>query len=174
MSRPGTRKGAPSYVGRPGSDLVLEPGAASGPGVREWLNSLGSLSMGAAAFDTRLKAPAVLTGRASRAIARGFLRHGCNLVVDPESFLVDKTNHLLPGEVDRAQAWGARTVRRRVAVKGPPDAGEPQDCHPGCPPRRCSSPPSSWSRSVSSWSGKTLLVKLRAERVQGVAGPVPA
>ncbi len=110
MSRPGTRKGTPSYVGKPGSDLVLEPGASGGPGVREWLNSLGAMSIGAAAFDTRLKAPAVLTGRASRAIARGLSRRGCSLVVEPQSFLVDKANHLLPGEADRARAWGARII----------------------------------------------------------------
>ena len=108
MSRPSTRQNAPSYVRKPGSALALEPGADAAPGVREWLDSLELESLRAAAFDTRIKAPAVLTGRASKAIARRLAGHGLLLVVPPESFLVDKKSHLLTGETDRARAWGAR------------------------------------------------------------------
>ena len=63
----------------------------------------------AAAFDTRAgAAPAMLTGRASKGIARGLHRRGFEQVVQPESFLVDKENHLEPGEEQRAEGWGAR------------------------------------------------------------------
>jgi hypothetical protein len=62
---------------------------------------------GAAAFDTRIDGPALLTGRASKGIGRRLAHLGYDLVADPESFLVDKQNHLQPGEAERAVAWGA-------------------------------------------------------------------
>ena len=61
----------------------------------------------AAAFDTRIDAPAALTGRASKGIAKRLRRCGFSLVVEPESFLVDKHNRLVDGEEERARAWGA-------------------------------------------------------------------
>ena len=60
-----------------------------------------------AAFDTRLDGVAGFTGRASRGIARRLRHHGFELAVDPESFLVDKENHLVCGEGDRAREWAA-------------------------------------------------------------------
>ena len=115
MSRPNTREGAPDYVRKPGSNLVLEPGANTGPGVREWLASVGQHQTNAAGFDTRFKAPAALTGRASKGIDRELSRHGFIVVAPAESFLVNKKSHLLPGENNRGRAWGARlatTVER--------------------------------------------------------------
>src|ERR1019366_7482915 len=94
-------QGGPDYVRRPGSDLVLEPGANSGPGLGEWLDALDQPSVKAAVFDTRFKAPAVLTGRASKGIEKKLSSHGLMMVVTPESFLVNKKNHLLPGEIER-------------------------------------------------------------------------
>ena len=41
MSRPSTRKMAVKRARKPGSEVELVPGADSGPGVREWLASLG-------------------------------------------------------------------------------------------------------------------------------------
>ncbi len=107
MSRPSTRKGAPGYRDKPGSDLVLEPGADTGPGVREWLTGLGQAHADAAAFDTRLRAPSAITGRASRGIKRQLSKHGLTMITRPESFLVTKQNHLVEGEIDRAWAWGS-------------------------------------------------------------------
>jgi hypothetical protein len=110
MSRPSTRRGAPLHASDPKRNLVLEPGADSGPGVREWLASLASthrVHADAAAFDTRIASPALLTGRASKGISRELKRHGLAVVAPPESFLVDKKDHLLPGEVERARIWGA-------------------------------------------------------------------
>ena len=99
------RQGALSSVRRPGSDLVLEPDADSLPGVREWLNSLGDAGTLGAVFDTRFSAPVIFTGHASKSIARSMLRHGIDVVLPPESFLVDRKNHLVPGEVERARVW---------------------------------------------------------------------
>jgi len=105
MPRASTRRGAPEFARKPGSDLVLEPGADSEPGVREWLTSLGGLHIRGAAFDTRVKGPPSLTGRASRGISKALEHHGVEMVAPPESFLVDKQSHLLPGEAERARAW---------------------------------------------------------------------
>ena len=108
MSRPSTRRGAPLHLSEPDSDLELERGADWGPGVREWIASIGQVAAQAAAFDTRISSPTLLTGRASKAIARQLRRHGLNLIAPPESFLVDKKSHLVPGELERARAWGTR------------------------------------------------------------------
>ncbi len=107
MSWPSTRRGATLRL-RPGSGLELEPGADRGPGIREWLASLGRGGAEAAAFDTRIKSPVLLTGRASKSISRRLEHLGFRIVTPPESFLVDNNSHLLPGELGRAQAWGAR------------------------------------------------------------------
>ncbi len=67
-----------------------------------------SFGASAAAFDTRIDGPATLTGRASKGIARRLRHHGLELIAGPESFLVDKHNHLLDGEADRAQEWASK------------------------------------------------------------------
>ena len=61
MSRPRTRTAAADAAKKPESGLTVEP-EAEGPGVRELLESLGTLDMRAAAFDTRIDAPAALDG----------------------------------------------------------------------------------------------------------------
>jgi len=107
MSWPSTRRSAPMRVAKADSDLVLEPGADTGPGVREWLKTIGDSSHAkAAAFDTRINSRVLFTGRASRAVARQLSRHGLSVGVPPESFLVDNKSHLLPGEMERARLWG--------------------------------------------------------------------
>jgi menaquinone-dependent protoporphyrinogen IX oxidase len=105
MSRPRTREAAVDAARKPEATVVLEPDAESA-GLREWLASLGHLETKAAAFDTRIKAPAVLSGQASRGISKSLRQHGMSLVAEPESFLVTKENHLVPGEEERARAWG--------------------------------------------------------------------
>lgn len=106
MSRPKTRAAAVEAANKPESRLTLEPGV-NGPGVREWLDRFGTLDTRAAAFDTRIDAPAAITGRASKAIARKLRKHGCSLVAEPESFLVTKDTHLEPDEAAHAREWGA-------------------------------------------------------------------
>lgn len=86
--------------------LVLDEDA-EGPGLRDWFDKLGEQPVAAVAFDTRIDAPPVLTGRASKGISKRLRKHGFRVVADPESFLVDKQSHLLDGEEDRARAWGA-------------------------------------------------------------------
>lgn len=86
--------------------------AATGPGLRDWFDGLTGRHGAAAAFDTRLDGPAILTGRASRGIAQRLRRNRFDVVGDPESFLVDKDNHLREGEVDRARAWGEALAAR--------------------------------------------------------------
>jgi hypothetical protein len=105
MSRPSSRKAA---VEQATDSNPIDP-AAPGAGVREWLETVPPLTGSAAAFDTRAGvAPALVTGRASKGIARQLHQHGFRQVVEPESFLVDKENHLQAGEEERAEAWGAR------------------------------------------------------------------
>jgi hypothetical protein len=115
MSRARTRAAALEAASRPGTTLATDPDAG-GDGLREWFGDLGTLQAKAAAFDTRVEGPPVLTGRAAKGIARMLTRHGLDLVAEPESFLVDRDNHLLPGETDRARDWGARLA---AAVTAP-------------------------------------------------------
>jgi hypothetical protein len=106
MSRVSTRTAAAEAATKPDSGLTMDPDARD-LGVREWLDSLGDLDMRAAAFDTRLDAPAALTGRASKGIAHKLHDRGCSLIADPESFLVTKETHLEPDEEAHARRWGA-------------------------------------------------------------------
>jgi hypothetical protein len=105
MSRDSTRKAAIEAAEKPESGLTLDPDA-EGPGLRDWFDSVGELGGAAAAFDTRIDAPAAITGRASKGIAKKLRHLGCTLVVEPESFLVTKESHLEPDEEARARAWG--------------------------------------------------------------------
>lgn len=107
MSTSLTRKMGVKAAGDAHGDLVVDPDA-EGPGIRDWLGELGKVDgPRAVAFDTRMDGKPALTGRASRGIARRLEHHGFSVVADPESFLVDKENHLLAGEAERASSWGA-------------------------------------------------------------------
>jgi len=107
MSRPSTRRGAATQAADPRRDLTFEPGA-DGRGLREWLADLAPHDVSAAAFDTRVDKPRMITGAASRSIARQLRHNGCRLLVEPESFVVTSDPRLVAGELIRAQAWGAR------------------------------------------------------------------
>lgn len=97
-------------------DLDFEP-HADGPGLRDWFDALGHVDgVHAAAFDTRVDAPEILTGHASHAIAKRLRKHGFALVAEPESFLVDKQSRLLPGEDERAAEWGEAVAAATVTV----------------------------------------------------------
>lgn len=109
LSRASTREAAVHDA--PGHGLEVDP-SAQGEGVREWLGTLDPHGGRAAAFDTRVKGPAVLTGRASQAIAKALRRHGFDLVAEPESFLVSSAHQLLPEEEARARRWGAELTTR--------------------------------------------------------------
>lgn len=116
MSRASTRQGALDALAKPDNTLALDP-AASGPGIRDWLGELvPAKGKRAAAFDTRVSAPALLTGRASGLIGKGLRQAGYELVAEPESFLVDRQTELLPGELERAKEWGMSLVGGLVPV----------------------------------------------------------
>jgi hypothetical protein len=117
MSRASTREAAVTAAAKPESGLTLDPDS-DGLGVREWLASLEELDLRAAAFDTRLDAPAPLTGRASKGIAKALKKHGCTLVAEPESFLVTKATELEPGEETRARSWGAALATLVESMSG--------------------------------------------------------
>lgn len=107
MSRSTSRKDARTAAAKPESQLTLDPGA-EGPGIRDWIGLLGDgHGKRAAAFDTRVDAPAVLTGRASVGIAKELQRRRFILATTPESFLVNRHNRLVEGEADRAMRWAA-------------------------------------------------------------------
>jgi hypothetical protein len=106
MSRASTRQDAVKRARKPGAELMLEA-EADGPGLREWFESLGPASVAAAAFDTRMRGPAVLTGRASVAIGRQLRRHGFSVIAKPRSFLVTGADQLWSGEEEHAREWGA-------------------------------------------------------------------
>ena len=87
--------------------LELEPDAES-TGLREWFEALPAALHGrGAAFDTRIDVSPVLSGRASKGIAKRLRHHGVDLIGEPMSFLVDKESHLVDGEDARARSWGA-------------------------------------------------------------------
>lgn len=114
MSRESTRRGAVEAAEKPESNLTLEPDAASA-GIREWLDALDRSEGTAAAFDTRVDKPAVLTGRASKGISKRLRHLGFTLAADPESFLVDTQTQLLEGEEARAEQWGEMLAQKTSA-----------------------------------------------------------
>jgi len=116
MTRVSTRKGAVEAAEKPDADLVLEPDA-EGAGLREWFESVDQVFTNAAAFDTRFDLPPVVTGRASKGIARKLRHHGATLIAEPESFFVKKDSHLALDQVVRAREWGnqlAVSLRRHA------------------------------------------------------------
>lgn len=107
LSRDATRDSAIADASKPSSDLHLDPDA-EGDGLREWFDALPA-SAGhamAAAFDTRVEIPPVISGRASRGIGKRLRQLGFNQVVQPESFFVDKHSVLKPEQESRAYEWG--------------------------------------------------------------------
>ena len=76
MTRATSRKNAAERADAPDGLLTMDP-SADGPGVRDWLESLGKVhDKRAAAFDTRSTGPAFLTGAASGGIAAKLRGHG--------------------------------------------------------------------------------------------------
>jgi len=107
MSRAGTRRAAGEAAVKPDSNVTLEPGAL-GPGLREWFGSLGQYRVKAAAFDTRIHGPSIVTGRAAMKATRLLRAHGFEVAAKPESFLVTTQNTLDPQETTRARDWAAK------------------------------------------------------------------
>ncbi len=119
MSRGTTRAAAVEAAEQPGRELELEPDVEE-TGLRDWFDALDRLPAHAAAFDTRVDAPAAFTGRASKGIAKRLRQHGASLLCAPVSFLVTKETHLEPDEEERARAWGAELARNLSGAVSPP------------------------------------------------------
>jgi hypothetical protein len=103
MPRPGTRADAASKTD--------EPLVSRGTGVREWLDT-ASLPAGTpvVAYDTRASRPkaVVALDHASTQIEKGLTALGGRPLAKAEHFRVaDVKGPLEPGEVERAQRWGA-------------------------------------------------------------------
>lgn len=81
-------------------------------GVRGFLRTLrnhGFTGRRSAAFDTRMAGERSQTGSAADVIAKGLRSAGCQLAVEPESFLVaDFTGPLADLEEQRAAIWARR------------------------------------------------------------------
>lgn len=106
MSRKGTGQAAEE------EGTELEPGAVDGPGLRKWLADRKGDGKKAAAFDTRIDKSPMLTGAASRGIAKRLRKAGYEVIADPESFFVeDSEGPLAEGELERAKAWGAELAK---------------------------------------------------------------
>jgi hypothetical protein len=105
LSTAASRQQAAQTAARRGSRVRLDPDAG-GPGMQDWLQEIGYRDGLAAVFDTRVNSFAMLTGRASRRIAKLLKRHGYRLVAAPQSFLVCSHNNLLGGEASCARRWG--------------------------------------------------------------------
>jgi hypothetical protein len=100
LSRKGALDDAKKHAdGRPEPDV-------EGPPLRDWLADVGRAEgMRAAAFDTRIGKPKLVTGSAARGIAKRLDHHGFD-VIGEESFVVDDSaGPLHEGELDRARAW---------------------------------------------------------------------
>ena len=110
LSRPGTRREVLTRAAMRHRPPRVDPRISIG--LREWLDGLGLCAgIAAAAFDTRLNGPALLTGRASRTLAAELRHHGFRLISDPVSFLVGPDDRLLPEEDARAAAWASDLIR---------------------------------------------------------------
>lgn len=96
------------------ADLVLIGGPTEGhgmtPAVLEFLDALSPEALAdraTASFDTRLDWPRWASGSAAAGIAKRLRLLGARTVARPASFIVSMKPELLPGELDRARAWGA-------------------------------------------------------------------
>lgn len=118
MASATTRKGAVEAAAKSDGALTIDPDA--GPvGLRDWFEALPDVrghGTPAVAFDTRTSGPLLVTGHASKGIAARLTKHGYTLVAEPESFLVDRANHLLDGELERARVWAETVLTSRLAA----------------------------------------------------------
>ena len=99
-------------------DLLVVGGPTEGrhasPPVRAFFDRLPSRALrglDAAAFDTRLAWPRVLSGSAAVEIRRHLVEAGANIVTDPESFKVSGKPSLFYGEMERAPIWARKVAQ---------------------------------------------------------------
>ena len=107
------------------ADLIVVGGPTEAhsmtPPLKEWVDGMDFAIQGkkAAAFDTRLDMPRVISGSAAKGIGAHLRRAGAKLVTEDTSFFVKgKTPALLPGELARAAAWG-KEIAAKAGVQMP-------------------------------------------------------
>ena len=97
------------------SDKVATPDSTGVEvGAREWIEALPQHTGAVAVFDTRVNWPKVISGAASKGLARRLREHGAELVAEPESFVVTKNDELVDGELEHARDWAMTLVRQRA------------------------------------------------------------
>ena len=115
LPRPASRRAAIQGAHSANEDLPVDP-AADGSGVREWLQTVpDGVASSVATFDTRFRAPAWLVGHPARRVLRHLAKAGAHRLTRAESFYVDKSEHLRPGELERAKQWGSNL--REYAIR---------------------------------------------------------
>lgn len=90
------------------------------PEIRDYLARIDihwSMGRAAAAFDTRLDWPRLLSGSAADQIANRLAALGAKVMERPGSFLVSTTPDLEPGELDRAAAWAEQLAQAMKPVR---------------------------------------------------------
>jgi hypothetical protein len=111
LSRASTRKTAATDEKNSYAEPTIEPG------LREWIEQLPSgAGRLAAAFDTRIDKPRIVTGSAAKGIGRRLVGQSFRLVVEPECFLVSTQNRLIEGELEHAARWGRELTEHAKTV----------------------------------------------------------
>lgn len=101
MSRESTRADA---VTKTPDGVII----STGPGIREWLESVTvpSPPVPVAVFDTKARKPK-LPGSAAKAAAKALRSRGWPVITKPRTFTVEgMLGPISDGELDRARAWG--------------------------------------------------------------------
>ena len=114
MSTPGSRNEAVAWSRDPKRSLHLDGGEPAG-GIREWLDGEILLPPRFATFDTRAQSMRHLPGSAAKGADRQLRSRGVTRLAPPTSFYVTSDNELLPGEEERARAWGEQLARASIA-----------------------------------------------------------
>jgi hypothetical protein len=97
------------------------PGGDEGRGIRELLEQLPHhLPVAVATFDTRVAKARHLPGSAAKAAEKDLRHHHHARVVARDSFFVEDTpGPLLPGELERAEAWGRELAATTAGARTP-------------------------------------------------------
>jgi flavodoxin len=107
------------------TDLVVVGGPTEGRSMTEAVTQFfGRLEPGAldgiaaAAFDTRVTWPRMLSGSAAEGIVERLKKAGARVVVPPESFMVSMKPALQEGELERVPGWVASVAEQAAAEQG--------------------------------------------------------
>lgn len=100
--------------------LAVRPTEQRRAEIREYLGRIDihwAMGRAAAAFDTRLDWPRLLSGSAADQIANRLAALGAKVMGTPGSFLVTMAPELEPGELERAEEWAERLAEAMKPVR---------------------------------------------------------